>query len=159
MADAANVKSEPLALDCYIEYPHHIEIPLKAHITGKFYEGDGLEPTTIVRCGTQCYVTVRIDFTGCELARLLCLKWCIKVAFESCGPGSEFVGGNRIVEQQVCSASYVEVTIPVSSPDECDKCGTVYFMCVTVTARDMCSKPVPFGGYCKGEQIMLYPGD
>jgi hypothetical protein len=147
-----------MALDCYLECPPSIQIGLRARLTATFYEGDSQEPTTMVKCGTPCYAVVRIDFTGSALARLLCLKWCVKVALESCGPGGESIGGQTEIEQQVCRQSWVEVTIPVQFPT-CDKCGTVYVMCVTATARDACNKPAPFGGYCKGEQIMVYPAE
>ncbi len=154
MADAAALR--PMALDCYIECPSPILVGLKAKVTGTFYEGDNPDPTNIVRCGTPCYCTVRIDFSGSALARLLCLKWCIKIAMESCGPGGESVGGRAVLEQKVCEQAYVEATIPVSFPT-CDPCGTVYVMCVTVTAQDACGQPAPFGGYCRGEQIMVFP--
>jgi hypothetical protein len=155
MADAG-LSSKPVALDCYIECPTPILIALKARITGEFYEGDSQDPTNIVKCGSSCYCTVRIDFTGSQLARLLCLKWCVKVAFESCGPGGEYAVGVKNIEQQVCKQPYVEVEIPVTFT-KCDPCGTVYVMCLTATAQDMCDKPAPFGGYCRGEQIMVYP--
>ena len=158
MADGAAVKSTPIGMDCYIECPSPILLALRARVTAEFYEGDGQEPTNVVKCGSQCYVAVRIDFGGSKLARLLCLKWCVKVAFESCGPGREFVAGEKIIPHKVCETDHVETTLPIVFP-ECDPCGMVYTLCVTVTARDDCNRPAPFGGYCKGEQLMVFPAE
>lgn len=147
----------PLCLDCDIECPPHISMALKANVKAEFYEGDSQTPTNIVKCDTPCWVNVKIDFTGCELARLLCLKWCVRIVLEICGPGDDIEIYRNVVDQKVCRTPCVEIKdIPVNFP-VCDKCGTMYDVCLTVTAQDDCGCPAPFGGYCHGEHIMVYP--
>lgn len=146
-------------LKCYIEAPRSVGASIRAALSAELYDESGVAPTNILYCDRPGYVNVKIDFTGCDLARLLCLNWCIKVSFESIGAGPEFNLPVHNVKQSVCQTPYVEQQIRIPAFPECDKCGVVYLMVVTVTSSDLCGKPAPFGGFCKTGAIMVYPGD
>ena len=149
------------SLSCYIEAPRFVGSEIKADLHADFYEGAGGEkPTNIIRCDQTACVEVTIDFGGCELARLLCLKWCVKVAFEGCGSALEGSLPVKWVEQRVCESKVVKVKIDIPAnyfPCNEAECGDVYMLCVSVLASDTCGNPAPFAGYCKGGSIMVYP--
>jgi hypothetical protein len=125
-----------------------------------FYEVGGLKPTNIIRCDQPAVVKVTIDFTGKELARLLCVDWCIKVAFDSCGPGPEEALPTQTIHHHVCECPYVvaEFKIPPRYfPCDAAACGSVFELCVTVISLDGCGTPAPIAGYCRGGTIMVFP--
>lgn len=159
-----NPHSEELAmsdhtLTCYVECPSPAVIQFKGDLHADFLAG-GADPVNIIRCDQAATVRVRIDFTGRELARLLCLDWCIKVAFESCGPAPETALPVVRRSQQVCREPFIEVNIPIPAryfPCDPAQCGNVYELCVTAVSFDMCGNPAPFAGYCRGGTIMVFP--
>jgi len=146
-------------LCCRVEIPS----PQTLHLWGDLHVdfcSTGPDPVNIIRSDETAHVKVRIDFTGCDLARLLCLEWCIKVAFESCGPAPETALPVQKRRQQVCDEPYIEVTFPIPAGYfSCDpaECGNVFELCVTAVSFDLCGDPAPFAGYCSGGTIMVFP--
>lgn len=146
-------------LSCFVEVPSPQTMRLRGDLHADFIAG-GPDPTNIIRCDQPAFVRVRIDFTGTELARLLCLEWCIKIAFESCGPAPETALPVIRRAQTVCREAFIEVTIPIPAryfPCEPAQCGNIYELCVTAVAFDSCGNPAPFAGYCRGGTIMVFP--
>lgn len=148
------------SLSCYIEAPTPQTLNLKADLHADFYEIGGTTPTNIIKCNQAAQVKVKIDFGGSDLARALCLKWCVKLAFEGCGQAPEGSLDVKWVEQKVCEKSCVEATIDIPAnyfPCVAANCGDVYLICLTVVGFDSCGKPIPYAGYCKGGSIMVFP--
>ena len=147
-------------LTCHVEVPSPQTMHLRGDLHADFLEIGGTAPANIIRCDQSAIVRVRIDFTGSDLARLLCLEWCIKVAFESCGPAPETALGVVKRSQRVCNEKYIVVDIPIPPryfPCDPAECGNIYELCVTAVAFDTCGRPAPFAGYCRGGQIMVFP--
>lgn len=146
-------------LTCFVEVPSPRTVQLKGELHADFLAG-GPDPVNIIRCDEAATVRVRIDFTGTDLARLLCLEWCIKVAFESCGPAPESSLPVVRRSQTVCREPFIVVEIPIPAryfSCEPAECGNIFELCVTAVAFDVCGNPAPFAGYCRGGQIMVFP--
>lgn len=146
-------------MQCYVEVPTPAQMSLRGSLTADFIAG-GPDPVNIIKVNQDAKVVVKIDFEGSDLARLLCLEWCVTVAFESIGPGKEFKLPSVRRKQTVCDSSKIEITvsIPANSFElEQNDCGTTHIMAVNVLALDNCGKPTPFSGYCTGARIVVVP--
>lgn len=146
-------------LTCFVEVPSPQTSTLKGDLHADFL-AEGPEPVNIIRCDQAATVRVKIDFSGTALARLLCLEWCIKVAFESCGPAVETALPVVKRVQTVCREPYIVVEIPIPPryfPCDSAECGNIFELCVTAVAFDLCGTPAPFAGYCRGGTIMVFP--
>jgi hypothetical protein len=146
-------------LVCSIEYPSPVSQSLSAKLTATF-TSDGIKPTTIINSNQKAYVKVKIDFEGSDLARAFCLYWCVKIAFEGCGKAAEGNLEPRWLKQTVCENQSVETTFEIPADtfkSESKDCGDLYALCVTAVAFDSCRKPLPFAGFCKDGNIMVFP--
>jgi hypothetical protein len=142
--------------ECHFELPSEICVQLQGNVKAALYEVGGKDPVNIIQSDQDAEVRVEIEFGG-RLARLFCLTWCVCVAFESCGSGSE----NEICKEDIkwdpCKEEKTVVTIRIPAGTlEPKKCGGVYGLCVTVTAKDQCGYPAPIAAMCKGACIMVY---
>lgn len=152
-------------LTCYIEAPSPHGMAIKADLHADFYEDGGESPTSIIKSNQNSHVDVTIDFSTCgsALANALCLRWCVKLAFEGCGSAVEGFRPVVWVDQTVCKDQSVTVTIPIPAgtlnAPEGGGCGDVYGLCVTAVAFTTCGTPLPFAGFCKGGTIMVFPAD
>jgi len=150
-------------INCGYEVPGPILLSLRGRVYAYFCEEGGVSPANILRCDQASRVIVVIDFSGSELARLLCVRWCVKVVFEPCGPGQHISLPHQWVEEKLCENRVVVVSFLVPGRTfPCDgapgyECGSLWNVCITVTSFDMCKKPAPFAGYCTGGPIMVYP--
>jgi hypothetical protein len=156
--DGGQVMSDH-SMQCYVEVPTPAQMSLRGSLTADFIAGGPL-PVNIIHVNQDASVVVTIDFEGSDLARLLCLEWCVSVGFESIGPGEEFNLPPVKQKQAVCNNSKIVITVPVPANrfklDE-NSCGGTYIMAVNVLALDNCGKPTPFSGYCTGARIVVHP--
>jgi len=145
-----------------MEVPSPLCAELQGVITAEFYDESGIKPTNIIYCDKQNSAKVTVDFSGSDLARLFCLDWCVALSFETCGPAKEFQLPAQRRQIKICETptSVFDFVFPPYTFDcDVEGCGTVYHMCVTVTAFDPCGKPAPFAGFCKVGPFMAYkPG-
>jgi hypothetical protein len=138
---------------------------LKATLEASVHEGDpALPPTNIISVNQEILVKVKWCVLG-DLRRHLCGTWCVKVAWESCGPGPEEQAPPRKLDFDPCLPDnkcyetefrFAPGTLPAGD------CGTVYTLCVTLSSERVCNGTKYAGlifGFCDDvARIMVRPG-
>lgn len=137
--------------------PFHTK--LTGWIQAAVYEAVADEAKTIIGCDENWRVVVRWDIIG-RLKHMLCGEFCIRVYLESIGPGPEIrVPGNGFrVQLDPCRTEPYEVTVNMTpNMVDCDECGTLYKLGVSLTTTDPCDNPGHIAGFCEGPTLMFYP--
>jgi hypothetical protein len=138
---------------------------LRATLEASVHEGDpALPPTNIISVNQEILVKVKWCVLG-DLRRHLCGTWCVKVAWESCGPGPEEQSPPRHVDFDPClpdnKCYETEFRFPPGTLPAGD-CGTVYTLCVTLSSERVCNGTKYAGlifGFCDDvARIMVRPG-
>jgi hypothetical protein len=152
-----------------VELGHHkklcaIEIAppgtLSLKLSASCHEDSATGPEAEVVAESQTfYVVVKWKTLG-TLRRHICGRWCLKVAWESCGPGSE-AAIHRYIDIDPCKDDYEEPFAIQGGDLGAGDCGTIYCLCVTLSSASEC----PDGdvgllfGSCKDVCcIMVRPG-
>jgi hypothetical protein len=139
---------------------------LSATLEASVHEGDPeLPPTSIISENQELLVKVKWCVQG-DLRRHLCGRWCVKVAWESCGPGEESESGPIHVDFDPClpddKCYEAEFRFPPRTLKAGD-CGAVYTLCVTLSSEtEECAGTRYAGlifGFCDDvARIMVRPG-
>lgn len=146
---------------CIMEFPPTFTDQLKASINVDLLEQPSYEPAAVIKKGQKYIVRVSMEMAA-AIKKLICADWCVCVAAESIGAGTE---------GQVCetlsmdncnpAADTVEIAITGDwlAGDNPAKCGQVSYLVVTVVALDKCEgEPLGIAGFCKVGPVMVYSG-
>jgi hypothetical protein len=122
-------------------------------------------PDTVMACDEDWYVKVEWDLQG-RLLHHLCGYFCVCVYLERIGPGPDLKldcdGDGRPCIEWIpidpCGDGHYEVKCDRPKDDiECEACGTLYLVAVTLTSLDQCKDPGHIRAYCKEPTLMFYP--
>lgn len=142
------------------------EVDLSGSIKTSVYRKDFPEdvPDTIIACDEDWYVKVEWDLSG-KLLHHLCGYFCVCVYLERIGPGDDLKLDCdeddkpciKKIAMVPCGDGHYEVICkrPRGGID-CDDCGTLYLVAVTLTTFDLCENPGHIRAYCKGPTLMFY---
>jgi hypothetical protein len=160
--------TEQLAATSVNREPCIVEIVPPGGLTATFYatvhagEPD-IPPTTIVDESQDIVVKARWCIQG-DLRHHLCGTWCLKVAWESCGDGSEghqvtHVPFDPCLPDNRCYEAIVRIPAGRLGAGEC---GTVYCFCVTLTSEYDCPRDGgaqrfagPIFGFCRNVACIM----
>ena len=121
------------------------------------FEVPSHSPTNVLSKDSQYVVEVSIEL-GAKIKRLISGEWCISVAAESIGPGSE-KRMTKVIAMDNCDPSpdRARFNLPndwFDAPG--DHCGQVYYLVVTVVARDSCKhEPIGIAGFSRLGPVMV----
>lgn len=122
-------------------------------------------PDTVMTCDDDWYVKVEWDLAG-RLMHHLCGYFCVCVYLERIGPGPDLKldcdgdGSPCLTKIPIvpCGDGHYEVKCDRPKEGiECEPCGTLYSVAVTLVSLDMCEDPGHIRAYCKGPTLFFYP--
>lgn len=144
--------------------------PFAVDLTGTMkvtvYRKDDPEdvPDTVIACDQDWYVEIEWDLKG-KLLHHLCGYFCVCVYLERIGPGKDLSldcdgDGKPCIEWipiDPCGDGHYKVKCKGPRDEiDCDACGTLYVVAVTLTSFDQCKGPGHLRAYCKGPTLMFY---
>lgn len=160
--------------------------PFNSHLWGNIeatiYEEGGNQPTSIIGCDQPWYVLIKWCVFG-HMVHHLCGEWCVCVYLESIGPSPEYRLPEPCIRipMEPCAPSQdqarevnnvrvycgvafdgtpfccyeLKVRVPPGGV-QCDPCGSLYLVGVTLTSFDSCRRPGHIGAFCRDATVMLY---
>jgi hypothetical protein len=135
---------------------------LTGELTAEWYnKSNPTEPCSVIHADQTLVVKVRLTLGGRILNYLCDTQIGCNLAFETCGPGSEFETCLwRTIEPCKDGGNVIDFEFEVPGGTlESGECGRQYTLCITLGSKDCCGKSGFVYGACHDFHIAVLPPD